>query len=336
MAKSGWKVSGTITRRALLAASLAGLAFAQDSGVIRVDVRLVRILATVKDRAGALVGTLNKSDFSIADNGAPQEVAVFERQTDQPLSVGLLIDTSGSTKKDLPYETDSVLRFLRALFKEGNPSDSAALYSFNWEVVKQTAFMRNLPDFDRALRQLRGEAGTSLYDAILLASRDMERRPGRKVLVIVTDGGDTVSKTDFQKAAEAAQLADAVIYPILVMPIINDAGRNVGGENALATFATRSGGKVFSPAPGRELDAAFDTILKDLRTQYLLGFYPKDVPLTADRFHSLTVGVSDPSMRVSARSGYYGEAIATAPPVSAAPTGSDQTVRRPKPPTKKQ
>ncbi len=121
-----------------------------------------------------------------------------------------------------------------------------------------------------------GEAGTSLYDAILLASRDIEDRPGRKVLVIVTDGGDTTSHADFQRAAEAAQLADAVIYPVLVVPITNEAGRNIGGENALTTLAERTGGRVFAPSLGAALDQAFDQIIRDLRTQYLLGFYPKE------------------------------------------------------------
>ena len=123
-------------------------------------------------------------------------------------------------------------RFLRALLPEGNPEDAVALYSFNWQIVKQNGFTRNVPAVERSLKALRGEAGTSLYDAILLASRDIEDRRGRKVLVIVTDGGDTISHSDFQRAAEAAQLADAVIYPVLIVPITNDAGRNVGGENA--------------------------------------------------------------------------------------------------------
>src|ERR1019366_10667441 len=104
-------------------------------------------------------------------------------------------------------------------------------------------------------------AGTSLYDAILLASRDIENRRGRKVLVVVTDGGDTISRTDFQRATEAAQLADAVIYPVLVVPITNDAGRNIGGENALTTLSQRTGGRVFAPSAAAELDRAFAEIL---------------------------------------------------------------------------
>jgi Ca-activated chloride channel homolog len=281
---------------------------APDDTTIRVNVRLVRILATVKDEAGALVGSLDKPAFSVADNGVPQEIAVFERQTDQPLSVAVLIDNSGSTAKDLKFETDSVSRFLRALLREGNPADAVALYSFNWEIVRQNSFTRNVNNVERSLRALHGEAGTSLYDAILLASRDIEDREGRKILVIVTDGGDTTSRSDFQRATEAAQLADAVIYPILIVPITNEAGRNVGGENALTTLALRTGGRVFQPTLGAETDRAFDQILRDLRTQYLIGFYPKSVPLTKERFHSLQVAVTGVPLRVVARSGYYGEA----------------------------
>jgi Ca-activated chloride channel family protein len=305
---------------------------AQEVPAFRVDVQLVRILATVKDPAGGLVGSLEKKDFEVRDNGVAQQIAVFERQTDQPLSVAIMIDNSGSTAKDLKYEIDSVSRFLRALLREGNPDDAAALYSFNWQIVKQNGFTRNTGAIDRSLRALRGEAGTSLYDAILLAARDIGDRKGRKVLVIVTDGGDTTSHTDFQRAVEAAQLADAVIYPVLVVPITNEAGRNVGGENALTTFAQRTGGRVFEPALGAALDQAFDQIIRDLRTQYLIGFYPRNVPLTKERFHTLEVSVADPHLEVKARSGYYGEALkATA--AGRGDAGPDsESVRQPRPP----
>ncbi len=308
------------------------------------NVQLVRILATVKDANGALVGSLEKADFAVRDNGAIQQIAVFERETEQPLSIAVLIDASGSTAKDLKYETDSVTRFVRAVTRSGNPQDAVALYSFNWEVVKQVGFTRDPATIDRQLRLLHGEAGTSLYDAILLASRDIEGRPGRKVLVVVTDGGDTLSRTSFQLAAEAAQLADAVIYPILVVPVTNDAGRNIGGENALTTLSQRTGGQVFAPTLGTELDKAFDGILRDLRTQYLLAFYPKGAPLTADRFHSLQVTVTGssatPAWKVSARSGYYGEAVAQSgagspqgnQSQSVTVTPSDETIRTPKKP----
>jgi Ca-activated chloride channel family protein len=330
-------------RLAFILLNAAVFVSAQDESPIRVDVRLVRILATVKDSSGALVGSLNRDDFEVRDNGVPQRIAVFERQTEQPLSVAILIDASGSTAKDLKYETDSVMRFVRALLREGNPLDAAALYSFNWEIVKQNGFTRNAAAIEHSLRMLRGEAGTSLYDAILLASRDIEDRPGRKILVVVTDGGDTISRTDFNRAAEAAQLADAVIYPILVVPVTNDPGRNVGGENALATFAERTGGRVFAPSLGAEMDTAFDQILRDLRTQYLLAFYPQNVPPPIDRFHRLDVLTRRPELRVTARSGYYGEARQETVPVYSgssagpvAPAPSDETLRSKKPqPNKK-
>jgi Ca-activated chloride channel family protein len=330
-------------RLALLFLSAAGVvgvqaAAAQDTQndpVFRSDVQLVRILATVKDQGGALVGSLEKADFEVSDNGVHQQIAVFERQTDQPLSVAVLIDNSGSTAKDLKFETDSVTRFLRVLLKEGNPQDAVALYSFNWEIVKQNGFTRDVPAIEHSLRVLRGEAGTSLYDAILLASRDIEDRPGRKVLVIVTDGGDTTSHRDFQSATEAAQLADAVIYPVLVVPITNEVGHNVGGENALTTLAERTGGRVFLPSLGATLDQAFDQIIKDLRTQYLLGFYPKDVPATKERFHALQISLSDPRLQVKARNGYYGEAQSAAPPGRADVGPDSDSFRKPRKPQPK-
>ena len=288
----------------LLLAALAP-ALAQEP-TFRVDVDLVRVLATVKDASGKLVGTLDKSDFSVIDNGAPQQIAVFERRTELPLLVSLLIDNSGSTAKDLKYEVESVNRFVRALFGEGNPKDALALYSFNYEVRKLANFTHNHGTIEQSLRGIKGEAGTSLYDAIYLAARELENRDGRKVIVVVTDGGDTTSAKDFHAALRAAHMADAVIYSVLVMPITNDAGRNVGGENALTTLGERTGGRVFAPSLGPGIDRAFADILRELRTQYLLAYYPKDVPLSSDPFHRLEVKVRG-DLRVSSRNGYYGE-----------------------------
>jgi Ca-activated chloride channel homolog len=292
--------------RASLLLLILGVLLAQET-VIKVDVNLVRILATVKNSVGELVGSLEKDEFRVYDNDVAQQIAVFERQTEQPLSVSLLLDTSGSTAKELKYEVESIGRFLKTLFQEGNPKDATALYSFNYQVFKHRHFTRNAGSLERSLKALRAEAGTSLYDAIYLAAGDLEDREGRHVIVVVTDGGDTTSTKDFHAALEAAQLADAVIYPILVIPVINDAGRNTGGENALWTLATRTGGRVFSPQLGPGLDAAFTEIIRDLRTQYLLGYYPKDVPPAKDRFHRLRVEVTRPNLRVVSRNGYYGE-----------------------------
>ncbi|MFN7997367.1 MAG: VWA domain-containing protein [Bryobacteraceae bacterium] len=330
MAKSGWKENGTNMLRSLRAASaaafFAGVLGAQP--VIKVDVRLVRVVATVKNAAGELVGALSKDDFEVFDNGAKQQISVFERQTDQPLSIAMMVDASGSTAKDLKFEVDSVVRFLKALFAEGNPQDAVALYSFNYQVTRHNFFTHNHAPLEHSLRLIHGEAGTSLYDAIYLASHDLEQREGRKVMVIVTDGGDTTSIKDFHAALESAQLANTVIYPILVVPITNDAGRNVGGENALTTIAAGTGGRVFVPTLGDALDSAFSDIIKDLRTQYLLGYYPKDVPLTKNRFHRLQVRVRPKDLRVIARNGYYGETEddsgSARPKISVAPDKKNQ------------
>src|SRR5581483_11755602 len=202
---------------------LALPSYPQQEPVIRVNVRLVRALVTVKDANGQLIGSLNKNDFTVLDNGAKQDIAVFERQTEQPLSVAMLVDTSGSTRIQLRYELDSVSKFLHALIVEGNPDDTAALYSFNWQVTLVNSFTRRFASLDQRLKQLKAEGGTSLYDAIYLASRDLEGRQGRHVMIVVTDGGDTTSAKDFHQALESAQLADSVLYPILVVPITNEA-----------------------------------------------------------------------------------------------------------------
>ncbi|MGI8746581.1 MAG: VWA domain-containing protein [Bryobacteraceae bacterium] len=279
---------------------------AQDS-VFKVNVRLVRLLVTVKDAAGRLIGSLNRDDFTVTDNGVRQQLAVFERHTEQPLSIALLVDTSASTGIELKYELDSVARFLRALLREGNPDDAVALYSFNWRVTMHSSFTRRLLRLEQGLKQLKSEGGTSLYDALYLASRDLDGREGRHVLVVVTDGGDTTSSKNFHEALEAAQTSDAVLYPIVVIPITNPAGRNVGGENALTTLAAGTGGRVFLPSPGVELDTAFSDIIRELRTQYMLGFYPANIPLTKTRFHALKVTLSQPGLRALTRNGYYGE-----------------------------
>ncbi len=285
---------------------LAAPASPQDT-VIRVNVRLVRALVTVKDSSGQLVGSLNKNDFTVIDNDVKQEIAVFERQTEQPLSVAVLVDTSASTGIEQRYELDSVSKFLKALLGEGNPDDTVALYSFNWQVNLLSSYTRRFARVDQQLKLLKSEGGTSLYDAVFLASRELEDRDGRHIMVIVTDGGDTTSVKDFHQALEAAQRADVVLYPVLVVPIRNNAGRNTGGENALTTFAAGTGGRVFLPSLGAELDRAFSEILRELRTQYLIGFYPRNVPPTKDRYHTLKVNVQGRNLRVITRSGYYEE-----------------------------
>jgi Ca-activated chloride channel family protein len=298
---------------AALVGLLAGLPLAaqtieqkQEPDVsFRVDVRLVRLLATVKDRNGALIGGLNQEDFVVLDSEVPQEIAVFERRTEQPLSIAMLIDTSGSTAREQRYEIESAGRFLNALVAEGNPNDALALYSFNHEVTLQTGYTRDSRRVLRALRSLKSEAGTSMYDAICLSAERLRNREGRKVVVIVTDGGDTTSYRTFHDAMRELHTADTVLYAILVVPIASDAGRNIGGENALTTLSTSTGGRMFAPSIGPGLDAAFAEILRDLRTQYLIGYYPRNLPDQRGDFRRVKIEVTRPDLQVFSRNGYY-------------------------------
>lgn len=347
MAKCGWKGSGTAMRRRarivrdptkqgrpgglprVVAAILcmAGPAIAQETPAFRTNVTLVHVVATVKNRAGELVGALRKDDFEIYDNGARQDIAVFERQTEQPLSVVLMIDTSGSTGKDLKYETDSASRFLRALLSEGNPRDAVALYGVNADVTLLRDFTHNYASLEQQFRLLHPEGATALFDAIFWGSQSLEKREGRKAIVIVTDGDDTYSKTTSHQALEAAHLADAVIYPVVVVPIANDAGRNIGGEHVLTFMAEGTGGRTFLPALGPDLNKAFADIVTELRTQYLLAFYPRGSQSTKDRFHRLEVRVKGPELQVSARNGYYGEVEAGGGPADARVSVGSETTR---------
>lgn len=300
-----------MTRRLLLTAPLLLRAQTPDPGspVIRVDVKLIRVLASVRDQYGKLAGGLSQDDFQIFDNGVEQKIAVFERSTKQALSVVVVLDISASVAKDLKYETEAALRFARLLISEGNPDDSIALITFNHAVDLVAGFTRRIQRLENAVRDIRTGSGSSLYDALYLASEELEGREGRKVIICVSDGGDTASYKKFSSANIAVQRAQAAVYPILVTPITNDAGRNIGGENAMQLIAERSGGRVLQPSTFDKLSQSFEEVLRDLRTQYLLAFYPKNLSPTGNQFHRLEVKVRPPGLRVSARTGYYEETL---------------------------
>lgn len=277
--------------------------------MFRATTKLVRMIVTVKNAQGQLIGDLNKDEFKVTDLGVPQSVAVFEHHTEVPLSISILVDTSGSTGKDINYEVESVRKFVRAVMREGNPADAISVYGFNHDVTLLSSFTRREDRINGALARLKAEmGGTSLHDAVHLAGRDIEDRDGRHVLIIVTDGGDTTSKQTFQNSLKTVQYAEAIVYPILVTPITNEPGRNLGGERVLSQFASNTGGRMFEPVQSNKLDAIFTEILRDLRTQYLIGYYPSKLPSEAPAFHPVKVEVTRPELRVSTRTGYYEDA----------------------------
>ena len=175
-----------------------------------------------------------------------------------------------------------------------------------------SSFTRNQVTLENALNKLRPQTGTSVYDAILLVSEELAKREGRRVIIIITDGGDTTSRIQFADALRAAHSAEAVIYPLIVVPIRADAGRNRAGEHALITLANNSGGEAFIQYGQENMELSFREILKNLRTQYLLGFYPRQSePGDKETFRKVVVEVAREDARVLSRSGYF----AAPPPI---------------------
>ena len=276
----------------------------QSSPTFRVNVKLVNVFATVVDQSGAPVGGLTKQDFSLYEDDKPQKIAVFNRESGLPLSIVLEVDTSLSTHKDLQLELQSARRFTHTILR---PVDALALFQFSEIVDELTPFTSDLRRIDNAIEHVHPGAATAMYDALYLGARALGRRQGRKVMVVITDGGDTVSTTDYGQALRAAQEAEAIVYSIIVVPIEADAGRDIGGEHALIQLAHDTGGKYFYASGINQLDEAFRKISDELRTQYLLAYYPSE-RLSDSDFRRIKIVVNTPAGKdwaVRARTGYY-------------------------------
>ncbi len=288
----------------LLAACLAAGAQAQDV-TLRMDVKLVTLFVNVTDQNGAIVGGLTRQDFAIAEDGVPQKIALFEKQSDLPLVLTLAIDTSDSVFKDRALERDAGKEFVHALLR---PQDQMSLIEFATYVRELTPFTNKAKQIDRGLDSLRGGDATALYDAIYLASQRLGRKEGRKVLVLVSDGGDTAKNTTYAGALEQALRNDVMIYSIIDVPIAASAGRDTGGEHALITLAEQTGGKSFYVSDGG-LSKAFARVSDDLRTQYVMGYYPQhQEPGTS--FHRVRVTIpraASEAFNIRYRTGYYAD-----------------------------
>lgn len=313
----------------LLLTCLASTLTAQDEIVFRSEVSLVNVTATVRDAQGGVIGGLNVERFQIIDGGQAQKIVVFERQTDRPLSVLLLVDASLSAAVELEFETAAAKRFLANLFGAGSHEDDRlGVMKFSEGVDLLSPLTRRASVIERALDRIRPESGTSLYDGVLLASQELQKRAGRRVIIILTDGGDTTSYSTYRQAIEAAQGADVVIYSVIVQPVKADAGRNIGGENTLYLFAQGTGGKAFVEYGEEGLNRVFGEILENLRTQYLLGYYQPVHEDTRTRYREIQVSVDVPGASVLARSGYYVPEERKLLPESI-PTGQVESEQRP-------
>ena len=278
----------------------------EPATTLRVDVNLVNVFVTVTDAHGAPIGGLTKENFVLLEDDQPQNIKVFDKESALPLSIGLAIDTSLTTHHDLPLEQASAKRFAHAIVR---PIDGLSVYGFNEDVHEFThGYTPDLKRIDEAIDHIRPGAATALFDAIYLVSRALDRRKGRKVIVLITDGGDTWSKISYQDAVRSAVEAEAIVYSIIIVPIESSAGRETGGEHALIQLSEDTGGKHYYATSATQLDDAFHKISDELRTQYLLAYYPSQ-RTSFSEFRRIQVKVAGAteaaSYRVRHRAGYY-------------------------------
>ena len=278
----------------------------EPATTLKVNVNLVNVFVTVTDAQGSPVAGLKKENFILEEDGQAQKIAVFDKQSAVPLSIALAIDTSLSTRRDLPLEQVSAKHFAHAILR---PVDALSVYAFSESVYDTTrGYTSDLKRIDEGIDHIRVGAATALYDAIYLTSRTLDHRKGRKVIVLITDGGDTISRVDYKEAVRAAEEAEALVYSIIIVPIENSAGRETGGEHALIQLSEDTGGKYYYATSNSQLDHAFQQISDELRTQYLLAYYPSE-QASFSEFRHIEVkmtGVPDASgYKARHRAGYY-------------------------------
>ncbi len=244
---------------------------------LRVQTDLVAILASVTDQNGQPVPDLTQDSFQVSEEGVPQKIARFEAQTDRPLDLALMIDSSMSAFKDLRFESDASGRFIQQVVR---PGDELAVFEFDESVTKLSNFSDNVPRLQAAVRKIVPGSGTSIYDAVELASDSLARLPQgrRRAIVLVTDGGETTSVAKFDDTRRAAIKSGALLYTIIVRAVNNENGRNTAGEHALITITDSTGGALFILEDANQISQMFDRINRELRTQYLLGYYPSPTP----------------------------------------------------------
>lgn len=293
------------TFSAVLALTSAFSVLAAQETTLHVDVKLVNVFVNVTDRNGAIVGELSREDFAVTEDGRPQQIAVFEKQSEMPLNLTLAIDTSGSVRKDLTDEASAAHRFAHTIMRQ---QDQMSVMQFATEVRALTPFTNNMSQIDRGLNQLRGDYATAFYDAIYRGSQRLAAKDGRKVLVVVSDGEDTVEDKSYADALEEALRDEVMIYSLIDIPIEASAGRSTGGEHALITLSEQTGGKYFYVNEGG-LDKAFLKVSDDLRTQYVLGYYPRNQE-PGRTFHRIRVTVpraAAQDFNVRHKTGYYSD-----------------------------
>jgi Ca-activated chloride channel family protein len=279
----------------------------QDS--LRVQVNLVNVPVNVVDGHGRPVTGLYRDDFALTEDGHPETIQVFQATAVHPLSMVMAIDTSVSVRKDLPFAKQAAADLAASLLGR---DDRVELLGFAGEVTQVVPFTGNLQQLDHGLRTLHGDGPTALYAAIARAAEDLQSNSGRKVIVVISDGSNSVPGADYEQARTAALRAQASIESIILVPIGSNAGRDLGGEHALIQLSQDTGGQYFYADGADPLRDAMTQLSLGLRSEYLLGYYPTQAATNSAEgggFRKIQLRLTNPALhaayRLQYRTGYY-------------------------------
>ena len=285
-------------------------------GSTKINVNLVRLYVTVRDKHGAIVPNLDKKDFHVFEDGKEQKIAFFSKDMNDPITLAMMIDTSGSQQNLLDPEKETATRFLRDILKK---DDLATVISFDAAVNMLADFTDDQDVLRRAIDKAEIYApvtlgpsnsntpGTVLYDAINQVCADkLPGETGRKALIILTDAQDEGSTSTLKSAIYAAQQANAVIHVLLIADTGGYfmSGMMYAGGSVAHQMAYQTGGRVISIRNERDLDKAFDQISQELRSQYIVAYYPTDTT-TNGGFRKIKVETDPKDLKVLTRAGYY-------------------------------
>jgi VWFA-related protein len=270
---------------------------------ITLDVNRVNMLFTVSDKKGRFVTDLKKEDFEILEEKKPQQIVEFVAESDLPLRLAVLIDTSNSIRERFRFQQEAAIEFINSVVR---PQDRAIVVSFDSGPELISDLTADTNKLAQAVRSLRPGGGTSLYDAIYYAShdklqQDQPRHKFRRALIVLSDGDDNNSRYSRDQALEMAQKADVVVYAIST----NNSGMEKDGDKVLKYFTKETGGLVFFPFKVQDLSQSFENIANELRHQYNLLYRPE--PAKNDGlFHQVGIRIKNrKDLIVRARKGYY-------------------------------
>lgn len=306
-----------MTRRQWLAAMAApgSLLKAQDEAIFKADVRVVNVFATVRSKAGDVVKTLTKDDFTVLENGREQPIRYFAAETDLPLTIGLMVDTSMSQRRLLDAERSASYRFFDKILRENK--DRVFIVQFDMAVLMRQALTSSRRKLEESLAyvdtpsrkelMMQTGGGTLLYDSVVKACQDVTKSlKDRKALIILSDGVDTGSEASIGDAIEAAIRTDTLIYSILFEDGGAYFGASTNGRAVLARLARETGGGYFEVSKKRSIDQIYEVLEVELRSQYNLGFV-SDQPVRFSEFRKLDVRAKSKGLQVQSRQRYWAQ-----------------------------